>query len=236
MLLPMIEQTKDVRAAHTVFTADAGYHSNENMQALQEAGIAAMVADGQMRKRDERLAGQERHRSKPDPLHDKTSGQERPVRLFRPGDFIVDEQTNSCICPAGQSMYSSGSCCKINGRVAHKFKGTKAACGSCELRAQCLRDPDRTEVRQVAIFVKGQPGAHVATELMKRAIDSARGRAIYSQRIATVEPVFANLGHNKRLDRFTLRGKEKVGTQWQLYCLVHNIEKLARNGYREERR
>ena len=67
---------------------------------------------------------------------------------------------------------------------------------------------------------------------MKQAIDSARGRQIYSRRIATVEPVFANLRHNKRLDRFTLRGREKVGTQWRLYCLVHNIEKLARSGLR----
>jgi len=39
-----------------------------------------------------------------------------------------------------------------------------------------------------------------------------------------VEPVFANLRHNKRLDRFTLRGRTKVHGQWQLYCLVHNIE------------
>jgi hypothetical protein len=39
------------------------------------------------------------------------------------------------------------------------------------------------------------------------------------------------LRHNKRLDRFTLRGKHKVDTQWKLYCLVHNIEKLANNGY-----
>ena len=53
------------------------------------------------------------------------------------------------------------------------------------------------------------------------------GRSIYSQRIATVEPVFANLRHNKRLDRFTVRGKEKVGAQWRLYCMVHNIEKIA---------
>jgi transposase len=236
MLLPMIEQTDGVRAAYTIITADAGYHSKENIEALQEAGVAAMVADGQMRKRDERLAGQAHHKAKPDPLYDKARAGVQPVRLFRPSDFMVDEQTNSCICPAGQKMYSSGSCCKINGRIAHKFKGTKASCGSCELRAQCLRHPQRTEIRQVAIFAKGQPGAHVATELMKRAIDSARGRSIYSQRIATVEPVFANLRHNKRLDRFTLRGKEKVGTQWRLYCLVHNIEKLARNGYRDNRK
>jgi hypothetical protein len=42
-------------------------------------------------------------------------------------------------------------------------------------------------------------------------------------------PVFANLRHNKRLDRFTLRGRRKVDNQWKLYCLVHNIEKLAKH-------
>ncbi len=42
-----------------------------------------------------------------------------------------------------------------------------------------------------------------------------------------MEPVFANLRYNKRLHRFTVRGRKKVATQWQLYCLVHNIEKIA---------
>jgi hypothetical protein len=36
---------------------------------------------------------------------------------------------------------------------------------------------------------------------------------------------------NKRLNRFTLRGQGKVNTQWNLYCLMHNIEKLAHCGY-----
>lgn len=65
----------------------------------------------------------------------------------------------------------------------------------------------------------------------RHAIDSARGRTLYGRRIATVEPVFANLRHNKRLNRFTLRGRIK-STQWQLYCLVHNIEKIAHCGRR----
>ncbi len=43
--------------------------------------------------------------------------------------------------------------------------------------------------------------------------------------------MFANLRHNKRLDRFTLRGRTKVDGQWKLFCLVHNIEKLAHAGY-----
>ncbi len=66
---------------------------------------------------------------------------------------------------------------------------------------------------------------------MKRAIDTPQGRHRYSQRIGTVEPVFGNLRHNKRLHRFTLRGLAKVNAQWHLYCMVHNIEKLANNGY-----
>jgi hypothetical protein len=66
---------------------------------------------------------------------------------------------------------------------------------------------------------------------MKKAIDSEEGQARYGQRFATVEPVFGNLRHNKRLDRFTLRGQKKVDTQWKLYGVVHNIEKLAHHGY-----
>ena len=66
--------------------------------------------------------------------------------------------------------------------------------------------------------------------LMRNAIDSARGRQLYSQRMGTVEPVFANIRYNKQLNRFTLRGKTKVNAQWHLYCLVHNIEKIATVG------
>jgi len=42
--------------------------------------------------------------------------------------------------------------------------------------------------------------------------------------------VFANLRHNKRLTRLNHRGQAKVRTQWSLYCMVHNIEKLSKAG------
>ena len=32
------------------------------------------------------------------------------------------------------------------------------------------------------------------------------------------------------MNRFTYRGKDKVNTQWLLYCLVHNLEKIAHYG------
>lgn len=61
-------------------------------------------------------------------------------------------------------------------------------------------------MRQVAIFEPKQASAQQATERMKSAIDSPRGRALYGRRIATVEPVFANLRHNKRLNRLPCAG------------------------------
>jgi hypothetical protein len=63
---------------------------------------------------------------------------------------------------------------------------------------------------------------------MRERIDSELGRQQYGRRFATVEPVFANLRHNKRLSRFTLRGQRKVDGQWKLFALVHNIEKWTK--------
>jgi len=65
---------------------------------------------------------------------------------------------------------------------------------------------------------------------MKRRVDSEYGKQIYGNRMSVVEPVFANIGGNKRLNRFSLRSQRKVQGQWQLYCMVHNIEKLANYG------
>jgi len=67
---------------------------------------------------------------------------------------------------------------------------------------------------------------------MRAKIDTPEGRKIYSRRLGIVEPVFANIAAQKGLDRFTLRGRAKVNVQWKLYCMVHNLEKVAGKGRR----
>lgn len=231
VLLPMVRMTDALRTDQTIVTADAGYHSEANLQALHAAAVPALIADGLMRRRDERFAEQGRYKALPDPLHDKASAAKPSKARFRPSDFIYDLASRTCICPAGKKLYSTGSACFTQGRKHHKFQGAKRDCVPCRLRDQCLRYPQSTQTRQVAFFERSQSSPLPYTERMKRAIDSSRGRKLYGRRIAIVEPVFANLRHNKRLDRFTLRSLPKVNTQWSLYCLVHNIEKLAHHGY-----
>lgn len=232
LLIPMIEHAKPFATERTLITADAGYHSEANLKQLSEQGIPALIADGLMRKRDERFKDQGKHKLGPDPLYNKAPAPKSAGSgKFKPQDFSYDVHTNTCICPASKTLYSNGSHCTTKGRTHHKFTGAKRDCVPCKLRDQCLRTPETTRIRQVAFFHQNQSSPLTHTEAMKRRIDSAKGRTLYGRRIATVEPVFGNLRYNKGLDRFTLRGRRKVDTQWKLYCMVHNIEKLAHHGY-----
>jgi transposase len=231
LLMPVVDAVKPLRKAQTVICADAGYHSEANLEALAKAEIPAYLPDNDYRKRDERYAGQETHKAKPDPLHDKRPQAKKTSGKFQVEDFQIDPEARTCLCPAGKALYSNGGNCNIGGHLAIKFQGAKRDCGPCALRTQCLRKPEKTPARQVAYFFGKADGTPSHCEQMKHRIDSAEGKRMITRRFATVEPVFGNLRGNKRLDRFTLRGQKKVDRQWKLYCLVHNLEKLAHHGY-----
>jgi transposase len=231
LLVPVVTALQPLLTPDSVITADAGYHSEANLQQLAALDVDALIADGDMRRRDARFATQERHQTAPDPLHDK-SREATALPLFQPHDFTHDAAAHTCVCPAGKLLRPTGRDVVTNGFIADHFRGTKRDCAPCALRTQCLRTPATTVTRQVAFFRgRAGPAPETHTARMKAHIDTSNGRAQYARRFATVEPVFANLRHNKRLDRFTLRGRIKVDGQWKLFCLVHNIEKLATHGY-----
>jgi transposase len=226
LLLPVLDACVDQLRPDTVVTADAGYHSEANLKALAAQGIEALIADPGMRRRDERYTGQAKHAAKGSPLHDK-SVKVRASKVFSPSDFVVAEDLSHAICPAGERLYRNGKGCTVGPYHATKFRAPVGICRDCVLRPQCLRKPDTTPSRQVAVLTRKHAVTH--SDQMKERIDSAAGRERYGQRLGVVEPVFGNLRHNKGLDRFTLRGQTKVGGQWKLFALVHNIEKLAKH-------
>ena len=230
LLLPVVKATAALRRPETIVCADAGYHSEENLKDLAEQAVEAYVCDNGYRQRDPRYAAQDRHRDKPDPLWDKNPKKKKAKR-FVPADFQLAEDGSHCICPAGKRLYGNGKHCTINGFAVMKFCGAERDCVPCNLRERCLRTPEKTKTRQVAFFQGKCEGRESHTDRMKAKIDSEKGKQMIAARFATVEPVFGNLRHNKRLNRFTLRGQKKVDGQWKLYCLVHNLEKLAHHGY-----
>ena len=234
MLLPMIEQSQPYREEHTLITADAGYHSDANVKQLMLQNIPAMIADNQMRQRDERFANQAKHKAKDDPLYEKkATDKPQAIKRFGPQDFCFYDN-NTATCPAGQLLSSSGSLyTSANGLRYQQYTAKADDCNTCQLSGQCLKSPRKPNAgrgRQVCRFEPKVKDPSHPSERMRQAIDSARGRQLYSQRIGTVEPVFGNIRYNKRMSRLNHRGHSKVNTQWNLYCMVHNIEKLSKTG------
>ena len=205
--------------AEVKLTADSGFHSGNNLDWLAGQGCDAYIADNLFRKRDPRFADADKYKP-PEP---------KPQR-FSPSDFQYDPARLTCTCPAGKALYRNGANVTIKGRTGIKFTAPRSACRDCHLRARCLRDAHQKSPRQVVFFREPQNTAETPIAHMKAKIDSLLGRLIYSKRLGTVEPPFGNLRYHKSLDRFTLRGREKVDGQWKLFALVHNIEKLAHYG------
>lgn len=221
---------KDIYRRGTVVTADTGFANEVNMRYLHDKGIDGYVPDNQFRRRDPRFSEQkvkygQRH---PTPKHAKKT------KVIAASEFDFDPVAKSCRCPGGHELSYRGQRKDQAGNEKVFFEGRLLHCRHCELKHRCMQNPDsanhrKGNGRQVSFMVEHRTQNRY-TEWMKGRIDSERGRQIYGQRMAVVEPVFANIGINKRLNRFSLRGKEKVQGQWRLYCLVHNIEKLANYG------
>lgn len=235
LLKPMIEGTKEnfeEIGEKDVFgkaklVADSGYHTEGNMQMVMEEGIDAYIADTQFRKRDPRFGGVDKYKERSRKELRELTGTKL---LYHPRDFTITEDKKFCFCPMGKRLYFKANVI-IGGYHAMKFHGRKTDCRVCESRAKCLKYPDHTEARQVAFFQgRAKSAPYTFTQKMKQKIDSIKGRLIYNRRLGTAEPPFAHIRSILGLDRFTLRGKRKVNTQWLLYCITHNLLKVHRYG------
>ena len=203
---------------------DSGFHSGKNVELVENEKIDAYIPDNRFRKRDVRFAEAGRHRKPIDRKKKKYK-----AKYFRVEDFKYDEEKKKLICPAGKELYIKNRNFEVRGFKAIAYRAKITDCRSCKLRGKCLRNPN-TSSRQVHIFYEHKQEKNFLLEKMKKKIDSAIGRYIYSKRMGIVEPVFANIRSNIGLNKFTLRGKDKVDTQWKLFTIVHNLGKIFRYG------
>jgi len=233
-LIPAIEGIEenldiDLSKSGTVITADTGFSSEANMEYLFEKGIEAVVPDNQFRKRDPMFSESGTYNDQKEKRKKTRKDRAKTVAIFPASDFKVDLSSKTCICPAGKEMMYHGEREDKTRGTYSRFRGKLKDCRSCSLSGQCMRNKVTGRGRQIQ-FLNDDQKRTSYMELMRRKIDSDEGRHQYSKRMWVIEPVFGNITSNKRLNRFSLRGKAKVTGQWLLYCMVHNIEKLWRYG------
>lgn len=74
------------------------------------------------------------------------------------------------------------------------------------------------------------PAEKTAKEKMRAKLDTESGRALYARRKTIVEPVFGQIKEGRGFRRFLLRGLARIGGEWRLVCLTHNLLKIWRYG------
>jgi len=197
-----------------ILTADSSYHSVTNLNKCNEEKLDAYIPDNKFRNRDKRFASRVGYRPR--------------SKKFTFADFQYDEDKDEYICPNGKRLKRFSKPGLHKGKFLRRYVSDQADCGHCDLRAKCLRYKDAK--RRHLSYYADASGKNISQAMVKK-IETPKGRKIYPQRIGIVEPVFANIRVHKRMDKFNLRGKIKVNIQWLLYCMVHNIEKVANYGF-----
>ena len=193
-----------------ILTADTNYHNQGNLKKCHDEHIDAYIPDLKFRNRDCRFAT--RPRNKP-----------KKRKKFVLTDFKYNQTADHYICPNGKILNLDVKKHIRDHNIYRRYLANENDCGCCSLTHRCFY---RKNTKRRSLDVPIGAARTNYSKAMQNKIDSDRGRKIYPQRFAIVEPVFANIKTQKRLDRFTLRGKIKVNIQWMLYCMVHNIEKI----------
>jgi hypothetical protein len=61
---------------------------------------------------------------------------------------------------------------------------------------------------------------------MRRVLSTEHGQAVYRRRMASIEPVFGQVKHNRGFRQFLRRGRSAVRSEWRLEAATHNLLKL----------
>ena len=183
--------------------ADNNYFSPTNLQACLDEKLNAYIPDQQFRQRDPNLI----------------NGEPR----FSAADFTYDPKADTYTCPAGHALKWQSNVKRAGQKYYRSYTASEKACQGCQFRHRCL--VKKNAKKRVLCVFHDKTLAECGREMIRK-IDTDIGRQTYSKRLGIVEPVFANIREQKRMDRFLLRGKSKVNAQWVLYCIVHNIEKI----------
>lgn len=200
-LIPHLEQYKKLyNQLPAVQVTDAGYGSEENYQYLHKQGVEAYI--------------------KP------TDFDRKQKRSYQPHPFATEQLEYNAAkdqyeCPAGKTMKRIGTRKEKKRGLLKTYAIYQAkGCKNCPLKEACHKQKGN---RIISVNHRGQRLKLQAYERLK----TEKGIYYRKKRPVDVEPVFANIKHNKHFKRFLLKGMDKTEIEWGLLCIAHNLKKIA---------
>ena len=179
-------------------SADNGYWSGDNLQALEQNDVDAYIATDK---------GEKTHKT---PLDSSD-------RKLVKADFDYHETDNTFTCPEGQVLTMK----RESQDGSRVYQGSSEVCADCPLHSRCCQSA-KGEARTINTdnkeSLRQQMNSKMATEPAK---------VIYGHRKTIVEPVFGQI-KNSGFRGFSVRGKEKVAGEFSMVCAAHNFKKIAK--------
>jgi len=190
-LLPMAEAAKKALDGPDCFhvVADTGYSSGEQLEQCEAVGVVPHVPTN------------------------RTSNHQGEGDLFDRSRFVYDEETDTFLCPAGQSLKRQGF---QRDRKRVIYQASRKACGQCPLKQQCTVTRRRTVYR------------FLHDEALQRSQQHATAEAMRLRR-STVEFPFALLKYCIfGYPRFLLRGLKGAQTEIGLGVMAYNLKRMIK--------
>jgi transposase len=184
-----------------IATTDAGYGSEENYEFLEKENIKAYVKYS---------------------LFDKEQSKNFRKNNFKSDYFPYDKETDTLFCPAGKPMHRiKETTHKSKSGYLQQYTTYKAInCIGCALRDKCHQSKNNR-----IVDINHQLKEY--KETVKLNLQSEEGVYHRKKRCWDVEPIFANIKHNKKFKRFNLRGIKKAEIETGLIAIAHNLKKMA---------
>jgi transposase len=193
--MAMQEVTGRKRPLRTALvTGDTGYYSEANLREAAERKIEVLIPDPQFRKRDPQFAGRK-----------------GPVEAqhYTAEDLKYDAEQDRYECPEGKTLEYIGHV-KLNRNSGKKYQAKSRDCKGGRQREKCITTRGGKGVVMRTLYLADNREEQLYSGAMRRKIDDQVYRELYGRRMQIIEPVFADITHNKKLSQFTLRGKVKV--------------------------
>jgi transposase len=183
-------------------TLDAGYGSEENYAECEKRGIVAYMKY---------------------PLWYQEMTGELAKKKYHKDNWTYDETTDTYTCPNQRALHFKQE--EERTTATDYIKRIRIyeceTCEGCPFYNEC-RSPNSIGPRTVSHSEKGEAYKDKARALL----DTDRGKELRKLRCIEVETAFADIKYNMKIERFMLRGKEKVYVEYGLIALAHNLRKV----------
>lgn len=186
--------------SHRAYTADAGYHSLDQLEYIEDNQVNGLIADQKPH-----------HRStKKEATSIETIQKEK--RKIERKDFLYHEKEDYYECPAGDKLYPKS---RRKNYITYRAR----ACSECPISIYCLSKKSKRKL------LYRDPREKLAEKMLHK-LETDQAKQRMKMRATSVEPVIGNIKQNLGFRRFNLRDLNQVKGEFNLMCIAHNLNTM----------